>query len=65
MVKVSVVISATPMVAVSPGSAPMTMPRNVAHTTLNRVSGVMRSMKRGAELADAAEHAVTGPFGMI
>jgi hypothetical protein len=34
IVKVSVVMSATPIVAVSPGNAPMTMPRSVAQKTL-------------------------------
>ncbi len=42
MVKVSVVIRATPMVAVRPGSAPMTMPRNVAHNTVKSTPGDMK-----------------------
>src|SRR5262245_17202814 len=45
MVKVSVVISATPMVAVSPGRAPITMPRNVAHRTVKMVLGVRNPAK--------------------
>ena len=39
---VSVVIRATPMVAVRPGSAPMTMPRKVAHSTVKSTPGVMK-----------------------
>src|SRR5215216_4352320 len=45
MVNVNVVISATPIVAVRPGNAPITMPRNVAHKTLKIVHGVMKPRK--------------------
>jgi hypothetical protein len=45
MVKVSVVSKATPMVAVRPGRAPMTMPRKVAHITLKSVCGFMNPTK--------------------
>ena len=51
IVKVSVVIKATPMVAVRPGSAPMTMPRNVAHSTVNSTPGDMKPAECGTELA--------------
>ena len=42
IVNVSVVIKATPMVAVRPGSAPMTMPRKVAHSTVKSMPGDMK-----------------------
>ncbi len=45
MENVSVVSKATPMVAVRPGSAPMTMPRNVAQITLKSVCGFMKPTK--------------------
>ena len=42
IVNVSVVIRATPMVAVRPGRAPMTMPRKVAQSTVNSTPGDMK-----------------------
>ena len=41
----SVVKSATPMVAVRPGSAPITMPTKVAQHTLNSVSKFAKTAK--------------------
>src|SRR6476646_6035661 len=45
IVKVRVVMSATPIVAVRPGRAPMTMPRKVAQTALKMDEGVSRPAK--------------------
>src|SRR5918998_6163022 len=45
IVKVRVVMSATPIVAVRPGRAPITMPRKVAQTALKMDPGVSRPAK--------------------
>ena len=56
MLKVRLVISATPNVAVSPGSEPTMMPASVAHSTLPSVKSVACVGELLAEHVEVGEH---------